>query len=90
MGKFNKFNKFKKFNKKKKRKRKKKFIIEICTNRGWQRVELLKNTGTYLIVKCLNGETLRRKLSSRIRWGKTKLVQNRVNANVWPRKRGEE
>jgi hypothetical protein len=48
MGKFNKFkkfNKFNKFNKKKKRKRKKKFIIEIRTSRGWQRVELLENTG---------------------------------------------
>jgi hypothetical protein len=79
MGKFKKFSK-----RKKKRKRKKKFIIEIRTNRGWQRVVLLKNTGSHLIVKCLNGEILRRKTSSRVRWGKTKLIP-RNSGLKWPK-----
>ena len=85
MGKFKKFNKFNKFNKKKKRKRKKKFIIEIKTNRGWKRVELLKNTGTFLIVKCLNGEILRRKFNSRVRWGKTKMILIHKDLCKWPK-----
>ena len=69
MGKFRKY-----YRKPKKRKRKKKFIIEIRTNRGWKRVELLDSTGPCVLVKCINGEILRRKFTSRIRWGKTKLI----------------
>jgi len=72
----------KKFNKNKKRywkrkKRKKKFFIEIRTNKGWVKVQLIKDFGRYLKVKLPCGEIIKRKTFNHIRWGKTKLVSRK-------------
>lgn len=68
----------KKWNKRKKRKKKKKFYIEIRTNRGWTKVELLKDMGRYLLVKLPCGEIIKRKIFNHIRWGKVKLVTRKM------------
>ena len=73
-----KFDKTKKRYWKKRKKRKKKFFIEIKTNRGWVKVELIKDFGRYLLVKLPCGELIKRKSFNHIRWGKTKLVTRKM------------
>lgn len=68
----------KKWHKRKKRKKKKKFYIEIRTNRGWTKVELLKDMGRYLLVKLACGEIIKRKSFNHVRWGKLKLVTRKM------------
>lgn len=66
----------KKFHKKKKKK--KKFFIEIRTNKGWKKVQLLKDISGYLLVKLPCGEIIKRRSFNKIKWGKTKRIRKKV------------
>uniref|UniRef100_A0A6M3JS69 Uncharacterized protein n=1 Tax=viral metagenome TaxID=1070528 RepID=A0A6M3JS69_9ZZZZ len=61
--------------KKKYKKKPKNRSIEIRTNRNkWTTVELIKINKGYITVKLPSGEIIKRSLSKKIRWGKTRKI----------------